>query len=37
MFEHWGDVTVEPGGIDYIETTAGGVPALWAVPIRMRR
>ena len=32
MFEHWGDVTAEPGGVDYIETNAGGVPALWAVP-----
>jgi epsilon-lactone hydrolase len=30
--EHWGDVTAEPGGVDYIETDAGGVPALWAVP-----
>lgn len=32
MFEHWGDVTGEPGGVDYIETSAGGLPALWAVP-----
>ena len=32
MFEHWGDVTAEPGGVDYIETDAAGVPALWAVP-----
>jgi epsilon-lactone hydrolase len=32
MFEHWGDVTAEPGGVDYIETDAGGVPALWAAP-----
>lgn len=32
MFEHWGDVTMEPGGIDYIETDAGGVPAMWAIP-----
>lgn len=32
MFEHWGDATAEPGGVDYIETNAGGVPALWAVP-----
>jgi len=29
-FEHWGDVTAEPGGVDYIETEAGGVPARWA-------
>jgi monoterpene epsilon-lactone hydrolase len=32
MFEHWGDVTAEPGGVDYLETNAGGVPVLWAVP-----
>jgi acetyl esterase/lipase len=32
MFEHWRDVTAEPGGVDYIETDAAGVPALWAVP-----
>lgn len=32
LFEHMGDVTAEPGGVDYIETEAGGVPALWAVP-----
>jgi epsilon-lactone hydrolase len=32
MFEPWGDVTAEPGGVDYIETNAGEVPALWAVP-----
>lgn len=32
MFEHSGDVTAEPGGVDYIEVDAGGVPALWAAP-----
>ena len=32
LFEHWGDVTAEPGGVDYIEVDAGGVPALWAIP-----
>ena len=32
MFDHWGDVTAEPGGVDYVEVTAGGVPALWATP-----
>ena len=31
-FEHWGDVTAEPGGVDYAETDAGGVRALWATP-----
>jgi monoterpene epsilon-lactone hydrolase len=32
MIEHWSDVTAEPGGVDYIETDAGAVPAMWAVP-----
>jgi epsilon-lactone hydrolase len=32
LFEHLGDITGEPGGVDYIETDAGGVPALWATP-----
>lgn len=32
MFEHWGDVTAEPGGVDYLEVDAGGVPAIWATP-----
>ena len=32
LFEHMGDVTAEPGGVDTIETDAGGVPSLWAVP-----
>ena len=31
-FEHWGDITGEPGGVDYIETDAGGVAAMWAAP-----
>jgi hypothetical protein len=25
--EHWGDLTAEPRGVDYIETDAGGLPA----------
>jgi acetyl esterase/lipase len=29
---HWGDVTAEPGGVDYLEREIGGVPVLWAVP-----
>lgn len=29
---HWDVLTAEPGGADYLETDAGGVPALWAVP-----
>src|SRR4051812_43421490 len=32
LFERWGDITGEPGDVDYIETDAGGIPALWAVP-----
>jgi epsilon-lactone hydrolase len=32
LFEHWGDVTSEPRGVDYTEVDAGGVPALWAIP-----
>src|ERR1700722_3863149 len=34
LLNHMGDVTGEPGGVDYIETDAGGVPALCAVPKR---
>jgi len=30
--EHWGDLTAEPGGVDYIEIEVAGLPALWAVP-----
>jgi len=30
--ENWEALTAEPGGVDYIETYAGGVPAMWAVP-----
>jgi monoterpene epsilon-lactone hydrolase len=30
--EHWGDVTAEPGGVDYIETEADGVRVSWAAP-----
>ncbi|MGI5239107.1 alpha/beta hydrolase [Dactylosporangium sp. CA-139066] len=29
---HWGDVTAEPGGVDYLERELGGVPVLWAAP-----
>jgi acetyl esterase/lipase len=32
MFEHWGDVTAEPGGVDYLEVVANGVPALLVKP-----
>ena len=32
LFEHWGDITGEPGSVDYTEIDAGGVEAMWAVP-----
>jgi monoterpene epsilon-lactone hydrolase len=32
LFERWGNITGEPGGVDYIETDAGGIPAMWAAP-----
>jgi acetyl esterase/lipase len=34
--ESWGDLTAEPREVDYIETEAGGLPAMWAVPKRSR-
>jgi len=30
--EGWSGLTAEPRGVDYIETDAGGVPAMWAIP-----
>jgi acetyl esterase/lipase len=30
--DQWGDVTAEPRGVDYLEVSAGGVPAMWLVP-----
>ena len=32
LFEHWGDITGEPGQVDYLEVEAGGVQAMWAIP-----
>lgn len=32
MIERWGDVTAEPGGVDYMEVDAAGVPAILATP-----
>jgi monoterpene epsilon-lactone hydrolase len=32
--ESWGDLTAEPREVDYIETIAGGRPAMWAAPKR---
>jgi acetyl esterase/lipase len=31
---HWPGLTAEPGGVDYIETDADGVPAMWIAPKR---
>jgi acetyl esterase/lipase len=30
--EAWSDLTAEPRAVDYFETEAAGLPALWAVP-----
>lgn len=30
--DSWGDLTAEPGGVDYLEVDAGGVPAMWIEP-----
>jgi epsilon-lactone hydrolase len=30
--EHWGDLTGEPGGLDYTEVDAGGTPGMWLDP-----
>ncbi|MGR8947551.1 MAG: alpha/beta hydrolase [Gammaproteobacteria bacterium] len=32
LFETWGDITGEPGGVDYIEETCNGIPCMWAKP-----
>jgi monoterpene epsilon-lactone hydrolase len=32
MVEEWPQVTAEPGGVDYVEVEAGGVPAMWIKP-----
>ena len=34
--ESWGDLTSEPREVDYLETEAGGLPAMWVVPKRAR-
>jgi monoterpene epsilon-lactone hydrolase len=33
----WGDVTAEPGGVDYAEIDTGGVAALWVTPHEVGR
>jgi monoterpene epsilon-lactone hydrolase len=30
--DSWGDVTAEPRGVDYLEVSADGVPAMWLEP-----
>ena len=30
--ESWGDLTAEPREVDYIETEAAGLPAIWLIP-----
>ena len=32
LSEHWGDLTTNPGGVDYLEVDADGVQAMWAIP-----
>lgn len=32
MFEHWGDITAEPEGVDYIEVDANGIRCMWVKP-----
>ena len=32
--ESWGDLTAEPRAVDYVETDAAGLPAMWLIPKR---
>ena len=32
MFNHWGDVGADPGGVDYIEDNINEMTAMWAIP-----
>jgi epsilon-lactone hydrolase len=32
LFDQWGNITGEPGGVDYIEEDCNGVPCMWASP-----
>jgi len=36
MFEHWGDVTREPAGVDYVLDRAGDLDAMWLRPKNCR-
>jgi len=30
--QRWGDVATEPRGVDYVETKAAGIRAMWLLP-----
>lgn len=32
LFSHWGDVTVDPPGVDYVEVDVGDIRGMWAIP-----
>lgn len=32
LFEHWGDITTEPGAVDYVEDDIAGIAGMWALP-----
>ena len=32
LFDHWGDITTEPGRVDYLEHSLGDFNAMWAIP-----
>lgn len=32
MFSHWGDVTAEPGGVDYAEVDVAAMTSMWIQP-----
>src|ERR671925_529178 len=32
LIEEWPQITAEPGGVDYVEVDAGGVPNMWITP-----
>lgn len=36
MFEHWGDVTGEPTGVDYVLEQVGELEAMWVKPKKAR-
>ena len=32
--QQWDVLSSEPGGVDYVEIDAGGIPSMWATPKR---